>query len=144
MTAMYLLDSNICIDLLRPKPRYASLTETVARIAPEGLAISVITYGEVYDGILHSRQPTQNAHRWTEFLRGFDVINVTTPIAELWADMRGSLRARGMTTSDNDLIIGATAMHFNMAVMTFNVKDFSRIEGLRLVVPDRDRAVRAP
>ncbi len=116
----------------------------VRSIAPEGLAISVITYGEVYDGILHSRQPTHNIHRWNEFLGAFDVINVTTPIAELWAATRGELRARGMTTQDNDLIIGATALHFDMAVMTFNVKDFKRIVGLRLVVPDQDRFAPAP
>jgi predicted nucleic acid-binding protein len=132
MTAKHLLDSNICIDLLRPKPRNAWLTETVRRIAPEGLAISVITYSEVYEGVLYSRQRAQNMLRWREFLAGFDIINVTAPIAEIWSDVRGYLRGIGQITPDNDLLIGATALHFDMDVLTLNVRHFKRIPGLPL------------
>ncbi|HEY7801643.1 MAG TPA: type II toxin-antitoxin system VapC family toxin [Dehalococcoidia bacterium] len=112
--------------------------------AQDGLAISVITYGEVYEGILYSRNRVQNLQRWEDFLAGFDIINVTAPIAEIWADMRGLLRGRGLTTGDNDLLIGATALYFDMAVMTFNVKDFKRIDHLRIVVPDQEPVVPTP
>lgn len=133
MTAKYLLDSNICIDLLRPNQRNVSLMTLVRNIALEGLAISVVTYGEVYEGVVYSRQPVQNLQRWREFLIPFDVIDVTVPIAEIWAELRGSLRRQGRTTPDNDLIIGATALHFDMEVLTLNVRHFERIDGLRLM-----------
>lgn len=105
----------------------------VRNIALEGLAISVVTYGEVYEGVVYSRQPVQNLQRWREFLIPFDVIDVTVPIAEIWAELRGSLRRQGRTTPDNDLIIGATALHFDMEVLTLNVRHFERIDGLRLM-----------
>jgi tRNA(fMet)-specific endonuclease VapC len=132
MTAKHLVDTNICIDVLRTRPRNASLTETLRRIAPDGLAISVITYGEAYEGILYSQQAAHNIQRWQQFLTGFDVINITAPIAEIWADVRGRLRSQGQTTPDNDLMIGATALYFDMDVLTLNFRHFVRIPGLRL------------
>ncbi|MHB8515094.1 MAG: type II toxin-antitoxin system VapC family toxin [Dehalococcoidia bacterium] len=111
------------------------LTDQVRSIASDGAAISVITYGEVYEGILFSRQPVQNLHRWREFIAPFDVIGVTVAIAEVWAEIRGALRQRALTTPDNDLLIAATALHFDLAVLTRNVRHFARVDGLRLVAP---------
>ncbi|MBF6599735.1 MAG: type II toxin-antitoxin system VapC family toxin [Dehalococcoidia bacterium] len=133
MTPKYLFDSNICMDLLRPHRRNVTLMTVVRDIAPEGLSMSVVTYGEVYDRVSCSRQPVQNLQRWREFLSPFDVIDVTAPIAEIWAELRGSLRRQGLTTPDNDLIIGATALHFDLEVLTLNVRHFQRIDGLRLM-----------
>ncbi len=134
MTASYLIDTDVCIDVLRPRAS-ALLTDQVRSIASDGAAISVITYGEVYEGILFSHQPVQNLHRWREFIAPFDVIGVTVAIAEVWAEIRGALRHRALTTPDNDLLIAATALHFDLAVLTRNVRHFARVDGLRLVAP---------
>lgn len=113
-----------------------SLTEMVRRIRPEGLALSVISYGEVTDGVLGSVNLLRDLSRWRDFLAGCDILNVTLPIADRWAELRKYLRERGQTVGDNDLLVAATAQHFGMKVVTRNVRHFGRIPGLDVMVPD--------
>lgn len=110
--------------------------EMVSRIRRDGLAISVITYGEVMEGILYSRQPALDLPKWRAFVAGVDVLDITLPVAEVWADIRGGLRARGRLLDDNDLLIASTAIGFRMQLVSRNVKHFGRIPGLDLLVPD--------
>lgn len=117
-----------------------SLTSLMTEvIAPEGAAISVIAYGELLEGVLFSKrgQPALNRQRLMQFIDPLDIIDVTVDVAEIWASLRGALRAGGTITPDNDLIIAATALRFDMTVVTFNRKHFERIEGVPMLVPDR-------
>lgn len=102
---------------------------------PEGLAISVITYGEVTEGVLYSNQRAVNQQRWRDFVAGFDIIDVTLEIAEIWADIRGTLRQERNIVPDNDLLIASTALRFGMDVVTRNIRHFGRVAGLRVIVP---------
>jgi predicted nucleic acid-binding protein len=122
--------------------KYAKLlTDVVESIARDGGAISVVAYGELLEGVLFSTrgQPALNRQRLVQFLEPFDMLAVTEDIAEIWASVRGTLRARGLTTHDNDLMIAATALRFDMTVVTFNRKHFERVEGLSLLVPDHPK-----
>jgi len=115
-----------------------SLTTVMEAIAPEGAAISVITYGEMMEGVLFDRkgQPALNFQRWERFIEPFDVLNVTQGIAEVWASVRGLLRSRGLLILDNDLIIASTALHLDLTVVTLNKRDFGRVDGLSLFIPE--------
>ena len=93
----------------------------------------MISYGEVFEGVLFTGQPALNMQRWRQFLRPFDIIDVTPSIAEIWSQLRGTLRRSGRTVPDNDLIIAATALQFGMKVVTGNVRHFARVEGLELI-----------
>ena len=104
---------------------------------PDGLAISVITYGEVTEGVLFDPRRAANMQIWRDFLAAFDVIDVTMEIAEVWADIRGLLRKEGNVVPDNDLLIASTALRFGMTVVTWNVRHFGRIAGLDVLVPER-------
>ena len=106
-------------------------------IQPEGLALSVIVYGEVLEGALYSRQRALNVQRWQEFAEGCDILSVTLPIAEVWADLRGRLREKGNIVPDNDLIIASTALTFDMTLVTGNARHHGRVEGLKMLVPER-------
>jgi predicted nucleic acid-binding protein len=108
----------------------------VQRIRPDGLAISVITYGEVWEGVLYSANRPLNTARWRSFVAGVDVLAVTLPVAELWGDLRGLLRSTGRRLDDNDLLIAATAMELGLCLVSRNVKHFARVPGLDLLVPD--------
>jgi tRNA(fMet)-specific endonuclease VapC len=134
MAAKYLVDSDVCIRAMG-KER-ASLTSELSTMRPEGLAISVVTYGEVTEGVLYSRQRAVNHQRWRDFLAGFDIIDVTLEIAEVWADIRGFLRKRGNIVPDNDLLIASTALRFGMTVVTRNLRHFGRVDGLDVLVPE--------
>jgi len=134
MAAKYLLDSNICILAVGGRSRRESLSGMVQAIRPEGLAISVITYGEVREGALYSERPTWNVDLWDGFTAGLDILSVTVQIAEVWSEVRGWLRRRGNIVKDNDLLIASTALYFDMAVVTRDAKDFARVPGLDLLV----------
>lgn len=103
---------------------------------PDGLAISVVTYGEVTEGVLYSDQRAVNQQRWHDFLGGFDVIDVTLEIADIWADIRGLLRKERNIVPDSDLLIASTALRFGMDVVTRNVRHFGRVPGLGVIVPE--------
>jgi tRNA(fMet)-specific endonuclease VapC len=104
-------------------------------IRPEGLAISVISYGEVLEGALYSRERTANVQKWRSFVAGLDVVDVTMAVADVWADLRGALRSKGNVIADNDLLIAATAIRFGMTLVSRNVRHFARVPGLTLLVP---------
>jgi len=107
----------------------------VQAIRPEGLAISVITFGEVLEGALYSRERALDVVRWWDFVAGVDVLDVTLAVAEVWAEVRGTLRSRGNLVPDNDLLIASTALRFGMTVVTENLRHFARVPGLDLLVP---------
>jgi predicted nucleic acid-binding protein len=133
--ARYLVDSDICSKALRG--RHESLTNVLNTMRQDGLAISVVTYGEVTEGVLFSRNRAVDQQLWRDFLAGFDIIDVTMEIAEVWADVRGSLRKQGNIVPDNDLLIASTALRFGMTVVTGNERHFGRVPGLDVLVPDR-------
>ena len=133
MSATYLVDSDVCIHAMRRGRE--SLKAMLRAIRPEGLAISVITYGEVLEGALYSRERMENVQKWRSFVSGVDVVDVTMAIADVWADLRGALRSKGNIIADNDLLIAATAIRFGMTVVSLNVRHFGRVPGLNLLVP---------
>lgn len=133
--ARYLVDSDVCSKALR-KGR-SSLTNVLNTMRQDGLAISVVTYGEVTEGVLFSRNRAVDQQLWRDFLAAFDIIDVTMEIAEVWADVRGLLRKQGNIVPDNDLLIASTALRFGMTVVTWNIRHFGRVAGLDVLVPER-------
>jgi hypothetical protein len=59
----------------------------------------------------------------------------TKPIMERFAEARSFLRKHGQLISDFDLLVGATALHHDLTVLTFNLRDFQRIPDLKLYQP---------
>lgn len=49
-----------------------------------------------------------------------------------FAEIRALLRRRGNLIADFDLLLGATALHYNLTVLTNNVRDLKRIPDLRI------------
>jgi tRNA(fMet)-specific endonuclease VapC len=126
---LYLIDSDVVADALKGRPQ---AVQQLSTLAPNGLAISLITYGEIYEGILYSQNPTASERVFRQFLRDVTVIPLTRPIMRRFAQLRGQLRAAGNIISDFDLLIAATAIHNNLALVSRNKKHFQRVPGLSL------------
>jgi predicted nucleic acid-binding protein len=131
MTAKYLIDSDICIYAMS-RLRGPNAQRLLGRLRGDGLAISVITYGEVLEGVLGSKRRGVNTQLWRDLVAAFDVVGITTDIAEIWAEMRLDLRRRGRMIADADMLIGSTALRFGMTLVTNNVAHFGRIDGLEI------------
>jgi predicted nucleic acid-binding protein len=94
--------------------------------------VSIVTLGEVFEGAYHHPNPQQHLAGFRRFLSGFTILGLSDPIMELFAQTRHTLRRQGNLIPDLDLLIGATAVHHGVIVMTRNRRHFSRIPGLQL------------
>jgi tRNA(fMet)-specific endonuclease VapC len=106
-------------------------------LAPAGLAVSIITYGELYEGaaFAHNRQPALSGLR--HFLKGKAILPLTQPIMERFAQIRGSLpRSIRQQIGDFDILIAATCFEHHLTLLTRNLKDFQKIPNLKLYQPN--------
>ena len=90
----YLVDTDWLVDYLLGDPAAQTL---LASLQPSGLAISIITYPEVYEGILRSPNPREREQGFRAFLRGCSVLPVNRTVARRNAAIRLDLRRRGKT-----------------------------------------------
>ncbi len=126
---MYLIDSDRTIDWLKGS------RDAVAFLgALQGpLYLSLISLGEIYEGIYASTQPDGDEAVFLAFLRQVELLQVSRPIMQRFAEVRSDLRRAGLRIGDMDLLIAATALHHNLTLVTRNVRDFEKVRGLRLL-----------
>lgn len=114
-----LLDSNIVIYHLAEIPAALSL---IARLAPEGIAISVVTYMEAYQSTLRSDDPDQAQTKLQDFLSAVPVLPFSPATAIACAQLREELKQQGKRVRQRalDLLIAATALEHNLTLVTRN------------------------
>jgi tRNA(fMet)-specific endonuclease VapC len=104
----YLVDSDWIADYLKGRAAAVGLLES---LLPDGIAISIISFAEVYEGIYYGRDRPRYEASFRQFLRGVEVLGITRSIARRFAVLRGTMRLQGQLISQPDLLIGATALH---------------------------------
>ncbi len=125
----YLIDTDWVAAYLKGRADQQAL---LARLSQDGLAISLITYGEIYEGIYYGIDARKHENGFREFLRGARVLPLNKTVMQRFARLRGELRSKGQLISDMDLLIAATAITFNLTLVTGNLKHFQRVAGLSL------------
>ncbi len=126
----YLIDTDWLIDHLNGVEKVKAKLEV---LAPEGLAISIVSLAEIYEGIFYSRDPQKSASTLESFLPGISVLSINEDICRIFGRQRGSLRRQGKTIGDLDFFIASTCLYYNLTLLTNNVSHFERIEGLRII-----------
>ncbi len=124
----YLVDSDYVADYLGARP---SAIQLLSSFAKDDLAISLITYGEIYEGIHFGRDPQKTTDVFQSFLRSVVILAPTQPIMQQFARIRGELRRTGKIIGDFDILIAATAIQHHLTLVTRNLKDYQRIPGLK-------------
>ena len=125
----YLVDSDWIIDAL------AGITSAVSALeqhSEEVLAVSIVSFGELFDGAFGLPDPAEHITSYRRFLSGFIVLGLNDPIMELFARHRHRLRNHGNIIPDMDLLIAATALHHDLTLLTRNLRHFSRVPNLKL------------
>ncbi len=128
----YLLDADWVIDALVGRRRAA---DVLTELSPQGIAISWATVGEIYEGAFGYPDPPAHLNTLREFLRPLHFLNLNDPIMERFAQIRSTLRRQGQIISDFDILLGATALHYDLTVLTRNTRHFNRILDLKLYQP---------
>src|SRR5215207_6438952 len=125
----YLIDTDWIVDYLKGKQPTVQLLDSLAH---SGIAISLISYGEIYEGIYFGRDRARHEIGLAGLLQIVGVLPLNQQIVEDFARIRGTLRAQGQLIGDLDLLIAATALHHDLILVTRNLNHFRRISNLKL------------
>lgn len=124
----YLLDTNLCIRVLRDRP--ASLRERFNTEA-DGLCITTIVLTELLHGAARSARPEHNRREVERFAARLDILPFDADAAAHAADIRADLKRRGQAIGGYDALIAGHARSRGLVVVTGNLGEFTRVAGLR-------------
>jgi len=124
----YLLDTNICIHFFKGQ---FEIKEKIEQIGYERFAISEITLAELIYGAEKSQKRDKNIEVVDSFSEKITIIPIFQSI-NTYAKEKARLRRLGTIISDLDLFIGATAIFSNMTLVTRNVREFERMENIKI------------
>lgn len=128
--ARFMFDTDTCSYLMRGAS--PGLDERVARVPLDDVCISVVTLAELRCGVAVSPRPGQDGRALDALLAHVQVFDLPEAAAGHYADVRADLRRRGAMIGANDLLIAAHARSLDLVLVTNNVAEFRRVEGLRV------------
>lgn len=126
----YLLDTNICIYIMKKNP--PQVIEKYLSLNSSERCISSITLAELEFGACKSSKPLKNKLALKLFLAGIEILPFDENAATEYGDIRASLERRGTPIGANDLLIAAHARSLNLTLVTNNLKEFERVDGLKV------------
>ena len=124
----YMLDTNLCIRVLRDRPQ--GLRDRFNAEA-DALCISTIILTELLYGAEKSRRAAENRREVERFAARLQVLPFDDDAAAHAAEIRASLERRGLPVGSYDLLIAGHARSKGLVVVTGNIGEFSRVDGLR-------------
>ena len=124
----YLLDTNICIHIIRQKP--AGLLSRLTTLSIGDVGLSTITVAELQVGVRKSRDPGRNAEALALFLLPLEIAAFDYAAAEAYGRIRAALESAGTPIGPLDTLIAGHAASLDAILVTDNVAEFSRVPGL--------------
>ena len=125
----YLIDTDWVIEHLHGR---SPISQRLRQLKDQGLAVSVISLAELWEGVYYSRSPGRSEEGLEVFLSGVAVLGLGEEICKRFGRLRGRLRQQGKLIGDFDLLIAASALEHQLTLLTNNRKHFESIEGLRI------------
>ena len=125
-----MLDTNICIYIIKQKP--LSVKQKFESYEIGELCISSITVSELMYGAYKSQQVERNLKALEYFLMPFEIVEFDFEAAVAYGKIRATLEKQGQVIGGMDMQIAAHAISLGMTVVTNNIKEFKRVEGLKL------------
>jgi tRNA(fMet)-specific endonuclease VapC len=129
---MFMLDTNICIYLLNRRTGFETILARIDGLAYEQVVISAITLAELRYGIAKSVKKAANRTKLDFFLHQFDCLPFDAEITGYYGEIRTSLETKGTPIGPLDMLIAAHALSMTATLITDNVREFERVEGLSI------------
>ena len=130
MAARYMLDTDTCSYIMKRSSQ--PLMKRLRAIPVTSVCISVITKAELLYGVEVSPRHTQDSTALQAFLPHVEVLEFPNDAATHYAQIRADLKKRGQMIGANDLFIAAHARSLGLRLITNNIAEFSRVNGLIL------------
>ncbi len=127
----YLIDTDRLIDHLADDP---SALQLLTRLADQGIAMSAVSYMELYQGVVQNPDPDAARAKLERLLSVVPILPFTRDVAETCARIRAELQRMGKRIRPRalDLQIAATAITYGLSLVTGNVDDYDDITELSL------------
>jgi len=126
----FLLDTNICIALIKRKP-----VQTIARLSALSvgdIGLSSITLAELQYGVVKSGQPERNRQALEEFLLPLEIAAFDRKAADIYGIVRAGLEKAGRPIGPLDTMIAAHALSLEATLVTNNTREFCRIPAFKI------------
>ena len=127
--ARYLLDTNVLIAVSKRRP---GLAERLGNLHASEMLLSSVVLAEIEYGIVKSSRPDRNRQVYDALLRGFEVVDFGAAAARHYGVLRAGLERQGQVIGPNDMMIAAQAIAVDAVLVTDNVGEFSRVQGLAI------------
>ncbi len=132
MSAPYLLDTDTCIYLINRRTGFERLLEHLETLAYGDVLISSISAAELEFGIAKSHRGAANRNRYTLFMARFEIALFDENAASRYGPLRATLETAGTPIGPLDTLIAAHGLALNATLITNNVREFSRVENLKI------------
>jgi tRNA(fMet)-specific endonuclease VapC len=129
-----ILDTSVLIAWER---KTAALESFAINRAEEPIGISVITAAELLHGVHRAESTARRLRRSAyveQILNSFPLYDFDLGAARMYAELWAALERKGTRVSAHDLMIGATAVARGDTLLTFDRRDFGKIQGLSVEV----------
>ena len=126
----YMLDTNICIYIIREKP--IKVLKKLRTFDLSDIVISAITHSELEYGVAKSNRRHENHGALIKFLAPLEIVSYDDKAAADYGQIRTHLEKKGTVNGAMDMLIGAHARSIPVTLVTNNQKEFRRIPGLRV------------
>ena len=126
----YMLDTNICIYIIKRKP--ADVIERFRQTKISQVGISSMTLSELEYGIVKSSKPDQNRFALAQFLAPMEILPYNDEAAQQYGRLRSFLEKQGTPIGSLDMLIAAHALSIGCILVTNNEKEFNRVPNLNI------------
>ena len=126
----YMLDTNICIYVIKHKPE--KVFQKLQEVDPSDVCISSVTYAELVHGVEKSAAVDKNRLALSILLANIEILDFDVNAADGYGKIRADLEKNGTPIGPLDMMIAGHAKSLDYTVVTNNVKEFKRVSGLKI------------
>jgi tRNA(fMet)-specific endonuclease VapC len=126
----YMLDTNICIYIIKQKPM--AVIDRFIQTEISQIGISSITLSELFYGVKKSSKPKQNQLALTQFIAPLEILPYDDLAAAKYGELRTYVEKQGKPIGPLDMLIAAHALSIPCTLVTNNEKEFVRIPNLKI------------
>lgn len=126
----FLLDTNVWVDYLNR--RYPSVIEAIQNAGPDDLPLSSVVLSELRYGADKSQHSARNHARLDVLAAELPLLPFDHEAAVAFGRLRSVLESQGSPIGPYDMLIAAQALSRDLVLVTDNVREFGRIQNLRV------------
>lgn len=126
----YLLDTNICIYLIKKKS--IVLINRLQQAEPTSVGLSTIVLSELEYGVEKSQRVAQNRIALAQFVASLEIVGYDSRAAREYGRLRSALERKGQPIGPLDQMIAAHALALDCTLVTNNEREFERVDGLQV------------